>query len=82
MVLFVTINQVDSCHGCVRGTLMRDTKDTLWMNDHVLILTFESLGVGSLKRHIFGIAHDVLEDNCVEKMRLFTLNIVGEPPMK
>ena len=52
MVLYLTVNQVDSCHGCVSDLLTRDTKDILWMDDHVLIMTYESLVTGYLKRHI------------------------------
>ena len=32
IVLYLTINQVDSCHGCVHGPLTRDTKDILMEN--------------------------------------------------
>ena len=53
MVLYLTVNQVDSCHGCVCGPLTWDTKDILWMDDRVLIMTYESLAMGYLKRHIF-----------------------------
>ena len=52
MVLYLTVNQVDSCHGCVCGPLTWDTKDILWMDDRVLIMTYESLVTGYLKRHI------------------------------
>ena len=52
MVLYLTVNQVDSCHGCVSDPLTRDTKDILWMDYHVLIMTYESLVTGYLKRHI------------------------------
>ena len=52
MVLYLTVNQFDSCHGCVRGPLTWDTKDILWMDDRVLIMTYESLVTGYLKRHI------------------------------
>ena len=52
MVLYLTINQVDSCHGCVFGPLTLDTKDILWMNDRVWIMTCESLATGYLKHHI------------------------------
>ena len=52
MVLYLTVNQVDSCHGCICGPLTRDTKDILWMDDRVLIMTYESLATRYLKRHI------------------------------
>ena len=52
MVLYLTVNRVDSCHGCVCGPLTRDTNDILWMDDCVLIMTYESLTTGYLKRHI------------------------------
>ena len=38
-------------HSCVRDPLTRDTKDILWMDDHVLTMTYESLATGSPKRH-------------------------------
>ena len=52
MVLYLTIIQVDSCHGCVCDPLTRDAKDILWMDDYLLIMTYESLATGSLKLHI------------------------------
>ena len=52
MVLYLTVNQVNSCHRCVCGPLTWDTKDILWMDDHVLIMTYESLAKGYLKCHI------------------------------
>ena len=52
MVLYLTVNWVDSCHGCVCVHLTRDTKDILGMNDRVLITTYESLAMGFLKCHI------------------------------
>ena len=52
MVLYLTINKFDSCHGCVCGPLTRDTKDILWMDDRVLIMTYKSLDTGYLKCHI------------------------------
>ena len=52
IVLYLTINQVDLCHGCVCGPLTWDTKDILWMDDRILIMTYESLVTGYLKRHI------------------------------
>ena len=36
MVIYLIVNQVDSCHGCVRGPLTWDTKDILWMDDRGL----------------------------------------------
>ena len=52
MVLYLTVNQVDSCHGSVCGPLTSDTKDILRMYDRVLIMTYKSLVAGYLKRHI------------------------------
>ena len=52
MVLYLTVNQVDSCHGFVCDPLTCDTKDILWMDDRVLILTYESLVTRYLKCHI------------------------------
>ena len=52
MVLYLTVNQVDSRHGCVCGPLTWDTKDILWMDDRVLIITYESLATGYLNCHI------------------------------
>ena len=43
MVLYLIINQVNVCHSRVCGYLTRDTKDILWMDDYVLIMTYESL---------------------------------------
>ena len=40
MVLYVIANQVDSCHACLCGPLTWDTKDILWMDDRVLIMTY------------------------------------------
>ena len=52
MVLYLTVNQVDSCHDCVCDPLTWDTKDILWMDDRVLIMTYKSLATRYLKRHI------------------------------
>ena len=52
MVLYLTVNHVDSCQGCICGPLTWDTKDILWMDDRVLIIPYESLAMGYLKRHI------------------------------
>ena len=52
IVLYLTVNQIDSCHGCVCGPLTWDTKDILWMDDRVLIMTYESLATRYLKHHI------------------------------
>ena len=41
ILLYPTINQVDSCYGYVPGPSTSNTKDTLWMDDHVL--TYKSL---------------------------------------
>ena len=51
MILCQIVNQVDSCHSCVRGPLTLDTKDILWMEDRVLTMTYESLATGSQKGH-------------------------------
>ena len=56
MVLYLTVNQVDSCNSCVCGPLTWDTKDILWMDDRVLIMTYESLATGYLKCHILDTA--------------------------
>ena len=52
MVLFKTINQVDSYYGCVCGPLTWDTKDISWVEDPILIMTCEYLAIGSSKYHI------------------------------
>ena len=52
MVLYLTVNQVDSCHSFLCDPLIWDTKDILWIDDRVLIMTYESLEIGYLKRHI------------------------------
>ena len=56
MVLYLTVNQVDSCRGYVCGPLTWDTKDILWMDDPVLSMTYESLATGYLKHHILDTA--------------------------
>ena len=38
---------------CMCGPLTGDTKDILWIDDHVLIMTKESLATIYLKHHIF-----------------------------
>ena len=43
-----TVNQVDY----VYSPLTRDTKDILWIDDRVLIMTYKSLATGYLKHHI------------------------------
>ena len=77
MVLYLTINQVDSCHGCVCGLLTWDTKEILWMDDHVLIMTYKSPVTGYLNV-IYWIQHEVHEDDCVIKMGSSTLGILGD----
>ena len=52
MVLYRIVDQVYSCHGCVCGPLTWDAKDILWMDDRILIMTYESLAIRYLKRHI------------------------------
>ena len=52
ILLYFTGNQVDSCYGCIHDPLILDTKDILCINDDVLFITYESLAMGSLKRHI------------------------------
>ena len=37
MILYLTINHVDSRHNCVYDLLTWDTKDILWMDDHILL---------------------------------------------
>ena len=51
MILYLTINQVDSCQNCVYDLLTWDTKYTFWMDDRVLIMTYKSLATISLKCH-------------------------------
>ena len=53
MVLYLIFNQVDSCHGCVCGPLTLDNIEILWIDDYVLIMTYESLATRSLKCYIF-----------------------------
>ena len=43
IVLYVPINTVDSRHGWICGILSSDTKDIFKINDHVLIMAYESL---------------------------------------
>ena len=52
MVLYPIVTQVDSCHVCVHDPLTWDTKAILWMDDCVLIITYESLATQYPKRHI------------------------------
>ena len=52
MVLYIIFSQVDSCQGCIYGSLTLDTKDISKMDDHVLIMTHESLATRSLKCYI------------------------------
>ena len=51
IILYLVVNQVESCYGCVRGFSTWDTKDTLWMDDRVLTMTYESLATWSLRCH-------------------------------
>ena len=51
MVLYQTINQVDSCYGYVCGPLTWGTKDILQMNDSILTVAYESLAMRSPKCH-------------------------------
>ena len=51
-----------------------DTKDILWMDDRVLIMTYEFLATRSLKYHILD-KNEVLEDDHMVKMRSFALGI-------
>ena len=43
MVLNLFVNQVDSYDSFICGPFTRDSKDILWMDDHVLIMTYESI---------------------------------------
>ena len=52
IVLYLTINQVDSCHGFVCGPFTWDTNDILWIDDRVLIMNYKSLVTRYLKHHI------------------------------
>ena len=52
MVFNLIVNQVYTCHDCVCGPLTWDTKDILWMDDNVLVMTYESLATKSMKCHI------------------------------
>ena len=54
MVLYLTINQVDSCHDCVCVPLTLYTKDILWMDDHVLIMTYKIPSHGISKTSYIG----------------------------
>ena len=52
MVIYPIINQVDSCQSCVCGHLTCDTKNILVIDDHVLIMTYDSLVMGSPRHQI------------------------------
>ena len=56
MVAHQINNQVDLWHSCVCDSLTWDTKDILWMDDYVLILTYKYLAMGFPKYHILNIA--------------------------
>ena len=43
--LYLTVNLIYSCHDYVWGPLNWETKDILWMDDYVLIMTYESLAL-------------------------------------
>ena len=52
ILLSLNFKYVDSCHVsrvCVCGHLTLDTKDILWMDDCVLIMTYGSLAMNSSK---------------------------------
>ena len=77
MILYLTVNHVDWCHGYVCGHLTWDTNDILWMDDRILIMTYESLATRYLKRHILDTTWSH-EDDCVIKMGSFVLGIRGD----
>ena len=51
MILYQVINYVDSCHSSVCGPLTLDNKDILWMDNHILTMTYEFLVTRSPKYH-------------------------------
>ena len=51
MILYQTINYVDSCYGCVCSPLTWETKDIVGVDDHDLTMTYEALAASSLKLH-------------------------------
>ena len=51
-LLYLFINQIDSCHGYEYGPYTWDTKNILWMKDYVLIMCdLWILATGSPKFH-------------------------------
>ena len=64
MILYLVFNQIDLCHGYVFGSLTRDTKDILWMDDCVLIITYESLATKSLKYHKLDMTQSLQKQLC------------------
>ena len=52
IIVYLNVNQVDSYHGCVCYLLTWDTKDILWIDDRVLIMTYESPATGYRKCYI------------------------------
>ena len=40
IILYLIVNQVDSYHDCVCGPLIGDTKDIVWIDDLLLIMTY------------------------------------------
>ena len=51
ILFYQIVNQIDSCYGYVHGPLTWDTKDILWMDDRILIMTYKSLAMTSPKPH-------------------------------
>ena len=54
IVLCQNINQVYLYHDCVRDPLTCETKDIIWMGDHVLTMTYKSLAIRFPKCHRLG----------------------------
>ena len=46
MVLYLNFNQDYSYHGDVQSSLTWHTKHILWIDGHVLIMTYKSLAMG------------------------------------
>ena len=54
--------------------MLSDTKDIFCMDDHVLIMTYKFLSMGSLKCHILDTVQSP-KDDCVVKMGFFAIDI-------
>ena len=52
MILYLTINHINSCHSCVYDPLTWDPEEILWMDECVLIMIYKSLITRFLKYYL------------------------------